>query len=494
MLEEGVADEVLPDVVGGNYSNTQNEENIPIGSGNNKEGINQNDYFSNNGNTIDNNNRVNNSSNNQNDITNQNIIPSQENSQENKVIPNQNKPSEKPTERPSGKPSEKLNNKINYLPYIIVLLVIFVIIIILVVAIIIYKRKYLREERDLITSLDDDNKPGNLMEKIQAIEKDNANKKNNSLINFSMANIISTSFSNNESRYNNGYSFNNENNDYGKTFENIDRGLKPPPARENNTKKKNIIKVKSNTPLKISTKRKSKNSDISSAQKTNSGSFSINRTSTEMSLALTQGRLSHCSSNGGFGYKNNKLNKHSSVALTFGCQALSEKEYDSTTESPNTTSPNRISIQTNNQSSVSSRLSSQRNITSFIANRISSYIRGHKKDSEYERGSYTDESSSRYTYNSKSKSYLSGNDFTEIVKDNNSHISNKKSDINIDTSLKNKERDDSNPFTSPVTSSATDLNENSSEQLLNKNHEYITSFISNNNNEKLDLSLSIKKY
>jgi len=72
------------------------------------------------------------------------------------------------------------------------------------VAIIIYKRKYLREERDLITSLDDDNKPGNLMEKIQAIEKDNANKKNNSLINFSMANIISTSFSNNESRYNNG--------------------------------------------------------------------------------------------------------------------------------------------------------------------------------------------------------------------------------------------------------------------------------------------------
>jgi len=89
---------------------------------------------------------------------------------------------------------------------------------------------------------------------------------------------------------------------------------------------------------------------------------------------------------------------------------------------------------------------------------------------------------------------LSGNDFTEIVKDNNSHISNKKSDINIDTSLKNKERDDSNPFTSPVTSSATDLNENSSEQLLNKNHEYITSFISNNNNEKLDLSLSIKKY
>ena len=71
-------------------------------------------------------------------------------------------------------------------------------------AIIIYKRKYLREERDLITSLDDDNKPGNLMEKIQAIEKDNANKKNNSLINFSMANIISTSFSNNESRYNNG--------------------------------------------------------------------------------------------------------------------------------------------------------------------------------------------------------------------------------------------------------------------------------------------------
>jgi len=339
------------------------------------------------------------------------------------------------------------------------------------------------------------------MEKMKIINLENQN--NSPLLNFNMTNVISTDFSNTNSldrseQINNGYGFNKENEDYRK-FDSMNRGLKPPPARDNNKKKKNVIKVKSNSPLVITTKRKSKNNDLSNTQISNS---SINRTSTEMSLA---NRISHCSSNGGFGYINNKLNKHSSVAMTFGCHAVEED--NSGFESPNGISPTRTSMQTNNPSSSSrvSRISSQKSLTSFITNspitqsfknRISSYISSgrrnthdSKKDNDSERISYnTESSSSRFTfYSNKNKNYISGSDFGDLSnasKINHTGLSSKKS-INIDTSIVHNETRSSEPITSPLNTGKTN---ESSEQLIN-NQDYFETFLKDGD-KSLDLSLN----
>jgi hypothetical protein len=322
-----------------------------------------------------------------------------------------------------------------------------------------------------------------------------------------MSNIINTNNLNSydyENHFKNGYTVNKENNNYYKTFESMNRGLKPPPTHDNNMKKKNFIKVKSNTPLVITTKRKSKNSDISNTQKTNSGSYSencsINRTSTEMSLALTPTNISHSSSNGGFGYKNNKLNKHTSVALTFGCRAVFDRESDSYNDSPNFTSPTRTSMITNNQSNSSSRVSSQKSLTSFITSRISSYISGgkrsYRKDSEYERSTNnTDDTSSRYTYYSKNKNYISGSDFGEISNSNsgsNSSAIDKKSNVNVGATQKSKGNNDSKSQPSKEKSTESELKRNNSEKLITFEHDLFASFLKDCD-EKLDLTLSYGK-
>jgi len=388
------------------------------------------------------------------------------------------KDTEKNIENNVNRTPKKSQSNGKYNGYLIFLSVVVVIIILLTVGIVVYKRKYLVPPKEMRNALGNEMTPECFMDKLKVINLENPN--NSPLLNFNMANAMNTSFSN-SSLDKNSYGFSQASEDYSRKFDSMNRGLKPPPARDNNNKKKNIIKIKNSSPLVVTTKRKSKNNDLSS------NASSINRTSTEMSLA---NRISHCSSNGGFGYINNKLNKHSSVAMTFGCHAISDKEEESI-DSPNTTSPTHTSIQTNNPntSSRASRISSQKSLTSFISfkNRISSYISGgkrsthssSKKDSDSERVSYnTDESSSRFTFYSKNKNYISGSDFGDLS--NSNRISSKRS-INIDTSIiQNNTKDATN---TPINTAATN---ESCENLINNN------FFKDSGKE-LDLTLNVGK-
>ena len=168
---------------------------------------------------------------------------------------------------------------------------------------------------------------------------------------------------------------------YNKWYDSMKRGLKPPPSRDNNNnnnKKKKGTKVTGNgSPLTISTK--SKSPDLTKSFKSASKDYSISRNSTDIS-GHTQTIVSHCSSNGGiYGYRNNKLNKHTSVAMTFGCIAEREDSYQELS------SPSRSSNSPRISRISTSHSSSSRSLTSFISNspitqnfknRISSYFAG----------------------------------------------------------------------------------------------------------------------
>ncbi|ORX53317.1 hypothetical protein BCR36DRAFT_24372 [Piromyces finnis] len=287
-----------------------------------------------------------------------------------------------PTNQNSDNNNETKNNKNGASKGLVTfVIVVFAIIIVLSVSILVYKKKYLGNENLPTRESTFGFKTGNLMEKIQTININNAETSNGDdvIIKYDIDNEINTS------ELKNALEPNKNNEQYNHWFDSMKRGLKPPPSHDNKNKKKKNGGSKitgSGSLLSISTK--SKSPDLSKSYKSVSKDFSISRNSTDIS-ARTQTMISQCSSNGGgaFGYKNNKLNKHSSVALTFGC--LTERE-DSYNELSSTS---RISnIASSRVSKISTQNSSPRSLTSFISNspitqsfksRFSTYFSGGKK-------------------------------------------------------------------------------------------------------------------
>jgi len=115
----------------------------------------------------------------------------------------------------------------------------------------------------------------------------------------------------------------------------LQKGLKPAPPSQSNDikfkKKKVTKKVNEKPPLTVITNISLKNKPLNVTKKHKRESLLSD------SSAITPTLVSQASSNNGglYSYKNNALNKHSSVALTFGYS--SEKDDDSST-TPTTTS------------------------------------------------------------------------------------------------------------------------------------------------------------
>ncbi|ORX82390.1 hypothetical protein BCR32DRAFT_292703 [Anaeromyces robustus] len=426
--------------------------------------------------------------------TNQNINKST-NSDISDVTDTSNTQSEEKIGKDYTKKKPGLKNK----GVIIFLLITLLVIIVLILGLFIYKKNNNKAQVEEV-SIEPEFKTGNLLEKIQAMkEMEEMNEMKNSsqgtLLNYNVLNpeLSSIQSSSREISLNNALNPTPKiTEQYSRMYDSMNRGLKPPPSRDNFSNKKNNKNLKNgSSPLVISTNRKSKYSDSSKSQNTNSECFSISRTSTDISQCITP-TTSH-SSNGifyGYGYKNNKLNKHSSVALTFGCPSVSEKEEDYTEGSLCSPTHTSYNISSNHSSSrlssrlSSSRISSPRSLTSFIANspitqsfksRISTLYNRHYTN---DRRIYNEPERTNYMDDARNKNqYISVTEFGNNVKFDNT-AENHKTKNNVNT---NKDFDASSPADN------TFMYENSTDLLIDDN-KYVSSFM-NGSDKKLDLSL-----